>query len=143
MKKGTAWGSLSVAVCYAAWGFLTIFWNQLDEVNPVYTLCQRIIWSMVFMGIYILVLGKGKEIKAAFADKKILATCMLAGILVTINWGVYIYAINSGHVLDASLGYFIEPVLVGLLGVLAGQAFPDRRGLERSTPVSCSFKQIP
>lgn len=119
MKKGTVWGTISVAVCYAAWGLLTVFWNLLDEVNPVYILSQRIIWSMVFMAIYMLVLGKWHEIKAAFADKKILSTCMLSGILVTINWGVYIYAINSGHVLDASLGYFIEPVLVGTLGVLA------------------------
>lgn len=139
MKKGTVWGTISVAVCYAAWGLLTVFWNLLDEVNPVYILSQRIIWSMVFMAIYMLVLGKWHEIKAAFADKKILSTCMLSGILVTINWGVYIYAINSGHVLDASLGYFIEPVLVGTLGVLA---FKERLSKMEKITFACAIAGV-
>ena len=111
-------GGFAVAAAYVMWGFLTIFWNLLGEVNPVYILAQRIIWSMVFMGIYITVIGGIGEIKTIFKDKKTLLICLVCGVLVTINWGVYIYAVNSSHVLDASLGYFIEPVLVGLIGLI-------------------------
>lgn len=117
-NKKTA-GGFAVAAAYAMWGFLTLFWNLLTDVNSVYILSQRIVWSMVFMGIYIAVIKQTDEIKAIFKDKKTLLICFVCGILITVNWGVYIYAVNSSHVLDASLGYFIEPVLVGLIGLIA------------------------
>ncbi len=130
MKK-TVWGSLGVAAAYVCWGVLTVFWNLLGEVNSVYVLSQRIIWSMVFMGIFIAATGKWKEIAAVFRNRKQLATCFICGILITINWGVYIFAVSSGHVLDASLGYFIEPVLVGAIGMLLFRERPSR--MERIT----------
>lgn len=119
-------GTLAVAFTYVCWGLLTLFWNLLSAVNPLYILTQRIVWSMVFMGIYMLVLGKWKEILEVFRDGKKLLICFVSGILITVNWGVYIYAVNSGHVLDASLGYFIEPILVGTLGLLAFRERPSR-----------------
>ena len=112
-------GGAAVAAAYAAWGTLTIFWNLLADVNPVYILAQRLIWSMVFMGIYMAVTGKLKDIAPAFKDKRTFLLCLACGALVTVNWGVYIYAVNSSHVLDASLGYFIEPVIVALIGMTA------------------------
>lgn len=118
IQKRQTWGAAAVALAYACWGFLTIFWNLLAEVNAVYILAQRILWSMVFMGIYMAVLGKWKEILPIFCDCRKLGICLTCGILITINWGVYIYAVNSGHVLDASLGYFIEPILVASIGML-------------------------
>ncbi len=118
MRNTTTKGSLCVAFTYVCWGVLTVFWNLLGEVNSLYILAQRIIWSMVFMGIYAAVTGTWKEIAPVFRDMKKLGLCFVCGILITINWGVYIFAVNSGHVLDASLGYFIEPVLVGVIGVL-------------------------
>ena len=63
-------GGAAVASAYIIWGFLTIFWNLLTEVNPVYILAQRIIWSMVFMGTYIAVIGGFGEIKGIFKEKK-------------------------------------------------------------------------
>lgn len=118
-------GGAAVASAYIIWGFLTIFWNLLTDVNPVYILSQRITWSMVFMGIYIVIIKKTAEIKNIFKEKKTLLTCFVCGVLVTINWGVYIYAVNSSHVLDASLGYFIEPVLVGILGLIVFKEKPS------------------
>lgn len=125
MKKKETWGSLAVAVAYACWGLLTIFWNMLAAVNSVYVLAQRIVWSMVFMAVYMCVLGKWHEILSILRDKKKMSTCFICGVLITINWGVYIYAVNSGHVLDASMGYFIEPVLVGLMGLLVFREKPS------------------
>lgn len=118
MKKRTTIGTVEVGIAYACWGLLTVFWNLLADVNSVFILAQRIIWSMVFMAGYMTVLKKWDEIKAVFRDKRQLGICFICGILITINWGVYIYAVNSGHVLDASLGYFIEPVLVASLGMV-------------------------
>ena len=107
-----------VTLSYVIWGFLTLFWNLLVEVDSMYILSQRIIWSMVFMALYMTVTKKWDEIRAIFRDKKALFICFVSGALITINWGVYIYAVNNGHVLDSSLGYFIEPIMVALFGLV-------------------------
>ena len=111
-------GAFSVFTAYIFWGLLTLFWNLLSEVNSVYILFQRVIWSAVFMGIILVIAGKGKKIISVFKNKKMLLRCFVCGVLITVNWGVYIYAVTSGHVLDASLGYFIEPIVVAVLGMI-------------------------
>lgn len=118
MKNDKAFGSPAVALAYASWGMLTLFWNLLAEINSVYILCQRILWSMVFMGIFITITKDTREIKNIFKNYRDLAICFICGALITVNWGTYIYAVNSGHVLDASLGYFIEPIVVSVIGML-------------------------
>lgn len=125
-KQRRAFGTVTVLLTYVLWGVLGIYWGLLSEVNPVYILANRILWSAVFMGLYALLRHRGGEIKSVFTDKKALRKSFLCGILITVNWGVYIYAVNSGHMLDASLGYFIEPVLVGLIGVLAFKERPSK-----------------
>ncbi|MBQ5671295.1 MAG: EamA family transporter RarD [Oscillospiraceae bacterium] len=107
-----------VVLSYVIWGFLTLFWNLLVEVDSMYILTQRIIWSMVFMAVYMTVTKKWHEIIAVFKDSKSLLICFVSGVLITVNWGVYIYAVNNGHVLDSSLGYFIEPIVVALFGLI-------------------------
>lgn len=111
-------GFLLVVACYVCWGMLSIFWSLLSEVNALYILTQRIFWSLILMGIYLLLTGKKDEIMKAVRDRKIFMQCFVSGILVTINWGIYIVAVSSGHVLDASMGYFIEPIMVAVLGVM-------------------------
>lgn len=128
MKKksnSSAFGAMIVALAYALWGSLILFWNLLNEVNPVFILSQRILWSMVFMAIYLFATGGIGEIKRVFKDGRSLLLCFVCGVLVTVNWGVYIYAVNSSHVLDASLGYFIEPVMVALIGIVAFKEKPS------------------
>lgn len=111
-------GLVTVLTCYILWGTLSIFWNFLSEVDSLYILAQRIFWSMIFMGLYLAMTGRFEEAKAVLKDKTAFRQCFISGILVTINWGVYIVAVSNGHVLDASMGYFIEPIIVGLIGVL-------------------------
>jgi len=125
-RKRRMFGTVTVLLTYVLWGILGIYWGLLNQVNPVYILANRIIWSAVFMGLYALIRHRGGEIKDILTDKKILGKCFLCGVLITVNWGVYIYAVNSGHMLDASLGYFIEPVLVGLIGVVAFRERPSK-----------------
>lgn len=125
-KQRRTFGTITVFLTYVLWGVLGIYWGLLSGVNPVYILANRIIWSAVFMGLYSLIRHRGGEIRRILTGKKALSKCFLCGVLITINWGVYIYAVNSGHMLDASLGYFIEPVLVGLIGVLAFKERPTK-----------------
>jgi len=118
MDREISKGSLIVLISYIIWGFLTLFWSLLEEVNSFYILAQRIAWSMVLMAGYISFMGSWGEIKAIFRNGKHLLICFVSGVLVTINWGMYIYAVTNGHVLDSSLGYFIEPILVALVGLI-------------------------
>lgn len=117
-------GLVTVTGSYVLWGMLAIFWSFLGQVNSVYVLAQRIIWSLVFMGLYLLVTRRWGEVKRALCDRQTMVNCLLCGVLITLNWGVYIYSVNSGHVLQASMGYFIEPVMVALLGVIAFREKP-------------------
>ena len=118
MNKTVTNGSVIVLISYIIWGFLTLFWSLLDEVNAVYILAQRIFWSMILMAAYISFAGKWSEIRSIFKNSKQMLICFVSGVLVTVNWGMYIYAVTNGHVLESSLGYFIEPILVALVGVL-------------------------
>lgn len=118
-------GLVTVTGSYVLWGMLAIFWSFLGQVNSVYVLAQRIIWSLVFMGLYLLVTRRWGEVKAALGSRQTMVNCLLCGVLITLNWGVYIYSVNSGHVLQASMGYFIEPVMVALLGVIAFREKPS------------------
>lgn len=124
MEQNKRLGLVTVTGSYVLWGLLPAFWALLAQVNSVFILAQRILWSMVFMGLYMLVTRRWGEIIAAFRSRRILGKSLVCGVLITLNWGIYIYSVNSGHVLEASMGYFIEPVLVALMGVIAFREKP-------------------
>lgn len=113
-KKGL-WFSFS---SYVLWGILPIFWAALGEVDSLYLLATRIAWSVVFYLLILLVTRELGAIKAVFADRKQLPLLLGAGIAVTINWGLYIYSVNSGHVLDASLAYYMNPLISVVMGAV-------------------------
>lgn len=117
-KNSRKTGAINVSLSYVCWGLLTVFWNLLADVNSVYVLAQRVIWSMIFMAVFLVVIHQTGELRKVFSSPKMIASLFVCGVLICINWGVYIYAINSGHVLDASLGYFLEPIIVTMIGLL-------------------------
>lgn len=119
-------GFLTVLGSYILWGLLPGFWTLMAPVNSVYILAQRIIWSLVFMAVYLALTRSLGEIKFAFTDKPTFWRSLASGVFITVNWGLYIYAVNSGHVLDASMGYFIQPVVVALIGFLVFRERPTR-----------------
>lgn len=126
MERKKNLGLTAVTGSYVLWGLLPAFWGLLASVNSVYILAQRIVWSMVFMGLYMLATGQWGEIRAALGDGKAMRRTFVCGILITLNWGLYIYSVNSGHVLEGSMGYFIEPMLVGLIGIIAFRERPSK-----------------
>lgn len=115
-KENEKNGILQVFGSYILWGVLPIFWKLLSELNSVYVLATRIVWSAVFCLLLIAATKKTAELKAVLTDKKLRKTLLCSGIAVAINWGVYIYAVNNGHILDASLAYYMNPLIVIALG---------------------------
>lgn len=107
---------LQVFAAYVLWGIFPVFWKLLAELNAFYVLASRIVWSAVFCFLLIVVTKKTEELKAVLADRYFRKTLMCSGIAIAVNWGIYIYAVNSGHILDASLAYYMNPLMVIALG---------------------------
>ncbi|MBR6542316.1 MAG: EamA family transporter RarD [Anaerotignum sp.] len=107
---------LQVFTSYVLWGVLPVFWKLLAELNSFYVLASRIVWSTVFCIILIVLTKKTDELKAVLGDKGMRKTLMCSGIAVAVNWGMYIYAVSSNHILDASLAYYLNPLIVIALG---------------------------
>lgn len=100
------------------WGLLPIFWRLLDAVPAVYLLATRILWSFVFCALTLALRHGLGEIRDVFRDRRTTLTMCLSSVMVTVNWGLYIYSVTSGHMLQASLAYFISPILSVLLGAV-------------------------
>lgn len=107
-----------VLLCYILWGMLPIYWKQLGAVHSLYILAARIVFSMIFCALLVRCSGQWAQIKAVWVDKKQLKLLGWASMLITVNWGSYIFAVNSGHILDASLAYYLNPIMVILLGAV-------------------------
>lgn len=121
MQENTK-GVLYAAGSYLLWGLLPTYWRAVDAFNPYEILFHRVLWSAVFMVILIIGLKKWlafvKAAKAILARKKELLALIIASFVILVNWGIFIWAINNHHVLQASLGYYINPLMSIALGFL-------------------------
>jgi chloramphenicol-sensitive protein RarD len=113
LKTGLLFG----AGCYVLWGLLPIYWKLLESASVFEVFAHRMLWSFVFMIVICRFISKS-DLGALFRDKRAILILGLAGIAVAGTWGIYILAINSGHVLQASLGYYINPLVAILFGVV-------------------------
>lgn len=111
-------GPIYVLACYLIWGVLPIFWKSLAMVDSLYLLATRIVWSLILVSVIMLAQKKFDRIRAVLSDKKELVRLAVAGVFVCINWGSYIIAVNSGRGVDASLAYYMNPILAILLGTI-------------------------
>lgn len=102
---------------YSVWGFLPLYWKLMVAVPAIEILAHRILWSFVVMAIVVVISGGWKRLVNTLTDKKKLFLMFFCGFTVSANWFTYIYAVNSGHVIEASMGYFINPLVVVMLGV--------------------------
>ena len=110
-------GVFYAILAYLSWGLLPLYWKHLDTIPAVDILAHRILWSSVFT-LALCLIAKRNYLRKYFTDLKSLAGLAVTGILVSVNWGVYIYAINSGQIIEASLGYFINPLVSIVLGMI-------------------------
>jgi len=116
-------GLLLAITAYSIWGFFPLYFSYLNSVSSLEVLAQRIIWSFIATLAIGILLGYGKKLSTALKDSKLTAWLGLSALLISINWLVYIWAVGHHQVIEASLGYFISPV-VSLL--LARLFFKDR-----------------
>jgi chloramphenicol-sensitive protein RarD len=123
--------------CYVIWGLFPLYWPLLEPAGAGEILAHRIVWSLVVMAILTAVRRQWSVLRALTARTWLLVVA--ASMLIAVNWGVYIYAVNSQHVIDAALGYFINPLLSVVLGVLL---FRERLGLLQWAAVGLGFVAV-
>ncbi|MCT4610955.1 MAG: EamA family transporter RarD [Pelagimonas sp.] len=103
---------------YFLWGFLPLYMKMVDHIPASEVVAHRVLWSVPVAGLVLILLRRTKELRAAFkSPKTVLLGCMTAG-LVSLNWGIYVWAIANDQALDAALGYYINPLFSILLGAL-------------------------
>ncbi|WP_298273498.1 EamA family transporter RarD [Geobacter sp.] len=103
---------------YLVWGFFPIYFKALAGVAPLEVLSHRIVWSVVTLALMLTVARRWEGVRAVFARPRTLLTLCATSLLIAVNWLVFIYAVGAGKVLQSSLGYFINPLVSALLGVL-------------------------
>lgn len=119
------------AVCaYFLWGTFGLYFKALDEVSPLEILAHRIIWSVIFLALIITFMKKWAEIFAILCTPKKLGLYALSALLVSTNWGIYIYSVVSGQALEGSMGYFILPLVAVMFGaIFFGERFSKPQAL--------------
>jgi chloramphenicol-sensitive protein RarD len=117
---------------YLIWGFLPLYFKLLAGVSPTEIVAHRIIWSLILLAVLATALRRWSAIRAAMATGTILITLLVSALLIAANWLVYIYAVGAGHVLEASLGYYLNPLVNVLLGVVL-----LKERLSRAQVVAC------
>jgi chloramphenicol-sensitive protein RarD len=115
--SGFTKGILFAVFAYILWGILPVYWHVLDFADPLQILGCRISFALVFTAIVLGITGNRTWLRLITKKENRLYT-VCAGLVVSFNWGLYIWAVNTGHTIDASLGYYINPLVAILLGLI-------------------------
>ena len=113
-RRGTLYG----AGAYLLWGLFPLYWPLLAPSAPLEVLAHRILWSLVVVVMLLAVTRRVEQVRAAVRDRRRFAQIALAAVVVAINWGTYIYGVTNDRVVETSLGYFVNPIVTVLLGVV-------------------------
>lgn len=114
MKKGV-WFAIGA---YTTWGLFPIYWKWLHAVPALQLLAHRIVWSFLLLAIVLTVLRQWRAFRSEAFHWHTVRIYFIAGLLLSVNWGTYVWAVNAGYIVETSLGYFINPLLSVLLGVI-------------------------
>lgn len=139
MEKNYKMGICYGFGAYLLWGVLPVYWKLLQQVEAMEILASRFLWSAVFVFLLLLISGKLKvfvqETKAIFSTWKTSICMLLAAIMISFNWGIFIWAVEDGRIVETSMGYYINP----LMNVLFGVAFlHERLDKLQSAAVACA-----
>jgi chloramphenicol-sensitive protein RarD len=110
-------GVLSAFAAYVLWGFFPLYFKALEGVPAFQILSHRIVWSLLFVMIIVGIRGEWTAMRKTITRRTMLIY-LGAGALLAVNWGTFVWAVNAGHVVETSLGYFINPLVTVLLGVI-------------------------
>jgi len=103
---------------YTVWGLSPIFWNLVEEVPPIEVLAHRVLWAIPILLVVVAIRQRWTALRAAYRNPRTVAIAILGGAVLMVNWGVFLWAVTSGHIVEISLGYFINPLVSVALGVL-------------------------
>lgn len=109
-NEDTPEGFLFALAAYFMWGFLPLFMKAISFISPAEIIAHRIIWSVPIAGAVLLVLGRTADLKTALRSPKTLLMAALTAMLITLNWGTYVWAVGAGRALETALGYYINPL---------------------------------
>ncbi|WP_325176572.1 EamA family transporter RarD [Paenibacillus alkalitolerans] len=119
-------GIVYALLAYISWGLLPLYWKMLERLPPESILAHRILWSFLFVVGLLAVKKRLPEWKSLFGSRAVFGAALLSAALISLNWLVYIASVNSGHIVEASLGYYINPLVNVLLGVLFLRERPSK-----------------
>lgn len=135
-KQGIFFG----LAAYVLWGILPVYWKALELVSPFEILSSRFMWSCIFVFLLIIFQKKWplftKEVKQVFSNVKTGAAMAAAGITISFNWGTFIWAVNNGHIVETSMGYYINPLVSILFAVVFLRERLDKMQL---AAITCAF----
>lgn len=114
MKRGVWYA----AGAYTIWGLLPLYWHRLNEVPALELIVHRIVWSCLLLAALLVVVRQVADFREAIASRRVMLIYSAAAVLIGVNWFIYVWAVNAGHVVETSLGYFINPLISVLLGVI-------------------------
>ena len=104
--------------CYLLWGLFPLYWPLLEPAGSIEILAHRIVWSLLVVATVLAVTRNWAWVRPLLADRATLARMALAAVLISVNWATYIWGVNNDHVVETSLGYFINPIVTVLIGVV-------------------------
>jgi chloramphenicol-sensitive protein RarD len=110
-------GILSAALAFLCWGLFPLYFHAIGEVPPLQILAHRMLWSLLFL-LIVLAVRKPVGLAQPAAPAARVGSFVASAVLLSVNWLIYIWAVNNGHVIEASLGYFINPLVNIMLGYL-------------------------
>jgi chloramphenicol-sensitive protein RarD len=99
------------------WGAFPLYWPLLEPAGALEILAHRILWSLVTMGVIVVLLRRTSQLRALFRNRRVFLLLAVGAAVITVNWATYIWGVNNGRVVEASLGYFINPLVTVLMGV--------------------------
>jgi chloramphenicol-sensitive protein RarD len=102
---------------YGLWGLFPLYWPLLEPAEPLEILAHRIVWSLLFVGLLVWLRRGNGTVRAALRDRRTRIALVVASLVIGLNWFVYIWAVNNQHVVETSLGYFINPLVSVAMGV--------------------------
>ena len=110
-------GLLAALGAFTIWGLLPLYWKTLSTAIPIEIVCHRITWSTAATILLLILWKKAGKLLVVLKDKKVILRFILTSLLLSINWLLYIWAVNSNYIIESSLGYYINPLINVLLGV--------------------------
>ena len=111
-------GLATALLAYVLWGLAPIYWKQISHIDSSQIVAHRMVWSFVFSVIIVVIFSQWSEFLRLMKDRKLRRTLFYGSVLMALNWGIFIWAVNANHMVEVSMGYFINPLFTVLMGVI-------------------------